>query len=673
MSRKRSFVAGGLFAAAGVAGASVYDAVNFVNDCNLSHVTSLPEPSYEAVSGEATYICPGSAPNCGEEEALAIFYSGSNSNPVSLSRIDDALEMAVLANEDRSFYTTREINGAEKLRDILGRAAIDSAQAMSLVANSGASGIEMQLVRNYWPEAMPNNDVCRKILEITLGQYLIDQVDPEPVVDGYGRVTYPDKAILLQDYLNTVYFGRGAWGIEAAAQVYFGKSAANLSVLEAATLAGIPKSPDSYDGSTDASRDAQQQANLLARRNETLDNLVEFNAFSREEIEPLKAEPLGIKPYQLYNQAPYADYARTDELGLRHFVEETKLAVMEQLGLSDEEFRSNLRINTTIDANIQRAVVEAVRGSGIPADGRQVAVVVLGQDGSLLAEYGGDWANSQVNLAETEGPVGSSLKPYISAQALNAGILGSLNEIVTEQPGFTWSGVDINSSDFKPDEGYVLPGGSGTAYDALAYSSNIIPLQLLYEQEELGLAGLESTAALMRSFGMQSDSPAVPAMATGWWETSVYSLATGMNGLIGNQGTAVPAHEINGVTDVNAGYTGIDNGVFVPAAPHTVVSPEIAAQITEAGRGTMDYGTAAGIMGDVNGDIAGKTGSVPNNSGAFITVVVPTASGNITIAVGMRHVEGLVNMGPGSTGGNWPARIAENILNTMIDPSRSLN
>ena len=676
-------------AAAGTAG-FVYEKIESLNEhCNYYELGSLPVPSHDAEAATETNICPIESPNCDAATAIATLYSGANMIPVTIEQIPDKFENLVTATEWQPFYYRNTVDGIEVAQRIVGRGLQASISELSPQLPSGGSDIVMQLVRNYAPAAMPQNDICRKIFEITAGQKLLDLYSGE--ADENGR--YAGNGFILQEYANIVNVGRGARGYEAGAWAYFGRDLSSLTFIEWATLAGIPQSPNNMDGDSDPAVNERNLDRLQARRDIVLqsyinevDNL-ELPYGSLEDRAILKADRQAeveaglalqpnvrdyVMPYDLFNQAPRNDYSVAAGIGAQHFVEDIIEDVMAKMELDNDELRDGLNINTTLSMDIQRRTIDAINSVNWPRDGRQMAGVVLAQDGAIRALYGGDRAASEVNLATSRGPVGSSLKPYVYAHALETGAISGLDQVFAEENPFTWPGVNTNDTDWLVEEGSHCGNPAACdGYEALRKSSNPIPLQIA---RSMGQAGLDGIVADMRAYGMESNTPAIPALVLGWWETSAVDLAEGMNGIVANQGESRPAYSIVDVTR----YTGtefkrIDNGLFAPAAPRRILSAGNAAQITEALRGTVRDGTASRSISGIPGDIAGKTGSAPEDSVAVFTATSRTISGNLTFSFIMRNVAEPIPMQGDTVGGGFPAQVVGALVSPIADPNGRIN
>ncbi|MBX6378797.1 MAG: transglycosylase domain-containing protein, partial [Clostridia bacterium] len=278
--------------------------------------------------------------------------------PVDIHKLPSYVVDAFIATEDRNFRRHPGI-------DFVGiaRALVNDVFGRPL---QGGSTITQQLARNAFPEMVGR--------ERTLGRKVREAL---VAIELERRYT---KDEILELYLNHIYFGRGAYGIEAAAQTYFSKSASQLTLAEAALLAGLPKAPNDYEpiGNPEAAR---------GRRNVVLDLMVENGAITRQEAEAAKASPLVVKPgrtpQQKYEQAP-------------HFVDYVLAQLLKRYP-KEKVFSGGLRVYTTLDQDIQKAAEAAVHKAldrDFPLrpgqDNLQAAVVVIDpRTGYIVAMVGG--------------------------------------------------------------------------------------------------------------------------------------------------------------------------------------------------------------------------------------------------------------------------------------------
>jgi penicillin-binding protein 1C len=298
---------------------------------------------------------------------------------VSLDRIRSHAVLALVQSEDERFF---EHAGVDPLG--LARAALLNLKERRL--GYGGSTLTMQLMRMVENPGEPRT-LANKIEEAILAINLEIQVD---------------KRYILEQYLNRAYYGRGAYGIEAAARVYYGKPAAALSTGEATLLAVLPRGPSLYDPIRNLDR-------ALERRDRVLDLLVSRGALSPEEAARVRAEAVEPRLRATEFQAPhFADYALA--------------------GLPEEVRRRGGVVRTTLDLDLQRRLEHRVREhvSGLAPGGLgQAGLVVLDtRSGEVLAMVGSpdfDGADGQLNITTRRRHPGSALKPFVYALALEGG------------------------------------------------------------------------------------------------------------------------------------------------------------------------------------------------------------------------------------------------------------
>ncbi len=315
---------------------------------------------------------------------LARLVGSESRKIVSSQDIAPVMKQAIVAIEDKRFFDHRGVD----VHGIL-RAVWQDVQNKKVV--QGGSTITQQFVKNAYLTS--KRSLSRKLKEAALA-WQLDQVWPK------------DK--ILTNYLNTIYFGNGAYGIERAAQTYFGHGASKLTLPEAALLAGIPSDPSLYDPVTDP-----QAAH--ARRREVLQAM-------------LDQKDIAYNEFRLANRTPLPKPDDIHRLGLRgpaqYFVDYVKQQLVDRYG-SGKVFGGGLRVLTTIDLDLQeqarQAIAKWLPGSDDPA---AALVAIDPRDGRVLAMVGGDnYRESQFNLAvQGERQPGSSFKPFVLAAALEQGI-----------------------------------------------------------------------------------------------------------------------------------------------------------------------------------------------------------------------------------------------------------
>lgn len=384
--------------------------------------------------------------------------------PVTLKDLPATMPQAVLASEDRRFYSHIGLDFWG-----LGRAAWVNLQAGRVV--QGGSTITQQLAKNLFLK--PERTFGRKVQEALLALYL--------------EMSFSKDEILTL-YLNRVYFGAGAYGIDAAARRYFNKPASQLTLVESAILAGLLKAPTRYSP-------AKGIEHAQGRANTVLQAMVESGYISPAE----RDEALHTRPKLATGPAVQ---------GSQYFVD----WVMEQLPGLVGRPDADLTVETTLDINMQRAAEDAVestlkdRASG----NEQGSLVAMSTDGAVRAMVGGrSYTTSEFNRAtQAKRQPGSAFKPFVFLTALEAGRtpLTRVNDAPVTYRGWT----PANYSEKHE--------GEMTMADALSRSINTVAVRLCLE------LGPESVAQTARRLGIVSDLQAVPSLALGTSEVSLLEL-----------------------------------------------------------------------------------------------------------------------------------------------------
>ena len=400
-------------------------------------------------------------------------------DPVTIDQISDYVLHGTVDTEDVRFY---EHNGADLVG--IARAVVNNLAGGSL---EGASTITQQLVRNTILSQEANDITLeRKAREIELAVEL--------------EKSYSKDEILVM-YLNTINYGDGCYGIEAAAQNYFQVSAADLTLAQAATLVGIPQSPEYLNPKTNPDQ-------CLARRNLVLDRMLQAGHISQEEHDAAAAEPLGLNPAPdapadgIYAYPHFTSYVR-DEL----------LREDNPYGCSYADlFEGGLTIYTTLDPTLQNEA-EAARDAQLArmsSDLDAALVAVDPSNGHVLAMVGGkDYSSSQagqVNLATGSGgsgrQAGSAFKTFTLTAAIEAGIDPSTLIDCT-------SPMTIGADNTRIENFGNIDYGIRSIRRATAVSSNTGYIRLIQE------VGAQNVADLAHEMGITSDLSAVPTLTLG--------------------------------------------------------------------------------------------------------------------------------------------------------------
>ncbi|MGC9360661.1 MAG: penicillin-binding protein 1C [Anaerolineae bacterium] len=436
--------------------------------------------------------------------------NGGVYRPAAPEEIPQALRDAVVATEDARFYQ----HGGVDVWAIL-RAAHANVVSGHIV--SGASTITQQAARNVLldEEERQERTLWRKLREAILALRL-------------ERTLEKDDILTL--YLNTAYYGRLATGVAAAAEAYFAKPLADLSLAECAFLAGLPQAPALYDPAT------EPQA-AQARRHTVLDLMVASGYLTEEKAALAMAQPLAFAPHRLPLEAPHLVALVREEV--------------EQLVPADELRRGGLVVETTLDLDLQRTTEEAVRRQlqelNQPEPGRSdrivehAAVVVLDvQDGGVLTLVGSpDYAASDagaVNGALSLRQPGSAIKPLLYLAAFEHGYLPSTMLLDVKTAFQT-----LDGSPYVPENYDLRYHGPVLARTALACSYNAAAVRLADE------IGVDALVEMGRRLGIRSwdDLPGRDlALALGAGELSLWELSQAY-GTLARGGARLSAHAIS--------------------------------------------------------------------------------------------------------------------------------
>jgi penicillin-binding protein 1A len=482
---------------------------------------------------------------------------------VPLREASPHLVNAVLVTEDKRFYHHDGLD----LRRILMAAAINLREGEVV---QGASTITQQLVRSILLNR--EKSYTRKVKEALLALRLEERYSKEAI---------------LEAYLNRVYFGDGYYGIEAASLGYFGKTAADLNAVESAMLAGLIKGPSLYSP-TKAPELARKRRDLVlaVMRDEGLLSVQEYQSGIALPVKALITDGNRPRGTNLYRTA-HAEY----------FKDAVARELIRRFG-AEAVYTGGMRVYTTLDRRLQQIAEEAIvaRLERAPRQGNELLqgalVAIEPATGHVRAIVGGrDYHESPFNRAiDAKRQPGSAFKPFIFAMALESGYA----------PSTTIEGLD---QPIETPQGPWLPGGehetaSLRLRDALVHSSNRAAAHLLKD------VGLVRTVDLVQRFGITSAMPAVPSLALGTGEMTLFELTSAYS-VFANRGVWRQPTMIRRVVD--------RYGREIYRAPHVerpVVSEATAYIMTSMMADVVNRGTATTAR--KNGfrrTAAGKTGT----------------------------------------------------------------
>lgn len=526
-------------------------------------------------------------------------FADQNRQLVTLAQIPTTLREAVVSTEDQRYY---EHPGVDLLG--LARAVVVDIKAGAQV--QGGSTITQQYVKQAF--VGDQMSIKRKISEALLA-YKVEQ-------------QYSKDEILAM-YLNTIYFGHGSYGVQTAAQTYFGKSVQQLTLPEAAVLAGVIKSPARYSPYLDPTAAKLRRDTVLGQMRDQ--GYIDASAYAAAVATPIKTT--GLKPAS--TKAPY-------------FVEYLKDQLVKLYG-EDAVYRGGLTVTTTLDLKMQAAAESAVAKALTKKTDPSAALVAIDpKTGQILAMVGGrDFATQQYNVAvQGHRQSGSSFKPFVLATALAAGVSPEqpfkANSMKLKIPGGqTWSVV-----------GESAYGGMQRLRVATWHSLNPVFAQLVLQ------VGADAVVNTAHDMGIVTKITPVPAVALGGMAEGVTPLEmTSAYATLADGGTHTPPIGILKVTDKDGAVL-----FAVPAPKGTrALDAAVAYLTTDILKGVIQHGT--GTAAAIGRPAAGKTGTTQNNADAWFCGYTPDLA--TTVWVGypgsqkpMTSVHGIQ-----VTGGSFPARI----------------
>ena len=478
---------------------------------------------------------------------------------VPLSDISPALVQATVAAEDRRFYSH---NGVDPLG--LVRALTENAGSEGI--SSGASTIEMQLARNiFFPDERTEQTLSRKIKEAVAAMQLDEEYSKDQVIEGY---------------LNIVYYGNQAYGAEAAAERYFGTSAKDLDLPEAAMLAGLPQSPSAYDPLQNFGAAKQRQGYVLDQM--ALDGFI-----TRDEADAAFAEQL--------------DFGRVAPPPTRapHWVNYIEDRVREDFG-PEALYTEGLTIKTTLDPEIQSIAEQVIaNGAGVRQLGHannSSMVVIDPRNGQILAMVGSvNFSDpslaGQVNVSVADRQPGSSIKPLLYL----AGFEHGLNPATQMDDVPTAFSAPPGQPLYQPTDFEDKFYGRVTIRDALGNSLNVPAVKTL---KYIGVPALQEMARRLGITTLDDWDRHWLSLTLGGGAVKLLEL-TGAYSYIAREGNKIP---IEPYLDVTTSHGDVLHEAADDPAGEQVVDPRVAYQLLS-------------IMGDANARLVTFGPATPLNIG----------------------------------------------------------
>ncbi len=470
-------------------------------------------------------------------------YGDVYGEPLKVEEMSRFLPQAVIAIEDRRYYSHFGLDPIG-----IARAMLTNLRAGSLV--EGGSTITQQLAKNLF--LTPERSLKRKIQEALLSLQL--------------EIRY-SKAQILTLYLNRVYLGAGTYGVDAAARRYFGKSARDVSLYEAAVLAGLLKAPSKLNPT--------REGNLADRRARLVLNAMVETGF----VTPLEADDA----YEKKSQSKPEGYDHG-----QYFADWAVNQARQTLG----GVRRDLTVTTTLDPRIQaiaeKAVADVLTESGAEMGAGEAAVVAMRPDGAILAMVGGrSYQTSQFNRAtQALRQPGSAFKLFVYLAGLESGLT----------PDSRMVDKKIKIGDWEPENYSGRYRGQVSLREAFARSLNSVAVQVIQQ------AGLDRVLAAARRLGITTPLPENLAVSLGAAEVTLLEL-TGAYAVFANQGRGVWPYGISSIQ----GTEGTTLFRRPEEAYFRVVPPRQVDQMTDMMQAVVQWGT--GKRADPGRPAAGKTGT----------------------------------------------------------------
>lgn len=523
---------------------------------------------------------------------------------VEANQIPKELKEAIVATEDKNFYNHPGY-------DLCGvaRSMIENAIAGHVV--QGGSTITQQLSRMLF--LSNEQSYTRKIKEIIIAAQIEKSISKDQI---------------LTMYLNNVYLGSGAYGVEGAAQIYFAKHLDQLTLAEIALIAGLPQAPSVYSPFNNPDL-------AIKRRNQVLQRMYRMKYIDKSMMDRAMAEKLHLTSMPqsyLLNKAPYFCDMVMREL--------------EKLGFTEQEIsQGGYKIVTTLDYKTQvktnEAIVSELNAYGLRGDKNQAAVFAFSPvDGRILAYAGGkDYSKSQYDrVTQAVRPPGSAFKPFIYTAAVEKGV--TPNDLIDDKP--------FTVGTWNPHNYGNKYRGQIPVYKALMISSNVCAARLIQ------YVGVRAVIQIARIMGITTPLEYDYTIALGSNGVKLYEL-TRAYGIYANGGFKVEPYGIERIESSRGKV------LYSASRPRItkVLSSDTAAIMTAMLRTVIEHGT--GMAANIGRPAAGKTGTTDDYKDAWFVGYTPS----VVMGVWVGNDDN-TKMG-GLTGGTVPALIWRDIMRVAAE------
>jgi len=533
-----------------------------------------------------------------------------NRTIVPLAKIPLHLRQAVLAAENRNFYSEHAFSFSG-----FARAVIDNVKTLG--RGGGGSTITQQYAKTAF--LTQERTITRKIKELVIAIKLENQLSKDQI---------------LENYLNTIYFGRGSYGVETAAQQYFNRSAKQLNLAQSAVIASILRSPGYYD----PQYSENNMKRLQARFQYVLDGMVKAGWVDEAKAKSTKFPTIMPGTSEGWLSGPKG-----------YLIEMVRAELIKRGFTDDQLMKGGLIVKTTFDQKAQTSAVAAVAKltpKGAPENLHIGLVAIRPGTGEIIALYGGaDYVKRQLNDAtQSIALAGSTFKPFALAAGLEAGIpLTSMWNGDSPQ-FFDDAGKPYEVNNYG-DEGW----GQVSLLTATSHSINTIYVPLGIKVGPDRVVDVARRAGIPDSVAMMP----TPSVVLGAASPHVIDVAVAYATFASNGVYAAPWF----ITEVN----GSNGGVLYQAAspsPNTVFSKEVMADLTYGLQEVVKNGTATFGTAGLGRPAAGKTGTSEQNASAWFAGYTPQLSAAVAMfrddaTQTLNGIGGLNSV----TGGTFPAKI----------------
>jgi 1A family penicillin-binding protein len=543
---------------------------------------------------------------------LASIHDEANRDVVPLDQISPNLKRAVLAIEDSNFFTHKGINPGG-----IARALIVNLEKGRTV--EGGSTMTMQLVKNLFlsPQSKFSRKVAEAVMSIRLEQIL-------------------NKDQILQLYLNQIYLGHNLYGVETASRSYFNKSANNLTLSEAAMLAGLISAPEEYSPFVNYKLAKERQEIVLKR-------MKELKWITPDQETAARGEKIKLGKITSFggSQVPYVTQAVVQELTRRFG--------------RDAVLKGGMRVQTTIDLKMQRIAEETVKawherlyyqGLFYDRDEGQIALAAVDPRTHFVkAMVGGvDYEKSQFNRAiQARRQPGSSFKPFVYYAAFASGKY-TPDSVVYDSP-----------VGYRDGDGYYYPQNYGGGFSGAVSIRRALEVSLNIPAIKLGQeVGLNKVIEICRVLGIRSPMEPVVSLPLGAVDLTPLEMA-GAFATFANNGWHSDTTFIVQVTD-SSGNVLLDN----TPKPKLVLNSWAAASLNSALQGVINNGTARAAQ--LGRPAAGKTGTTSSERDIWFVGYVP----QLSVAVWMGN-DNYRPMSYGATGGTIVAPVWRDFMSQALE------